>query len=240
MPSQIEDADVETASEGYARRFSGPVGAWFLQVQAAATRDLLEPWRGASVLDVGGGHGQLTDALLDGGHVVTISGSALVCRERVLSRVRSGSVRFVVGPLVESPWRDGAFDVVVSFRLLSHVARWRELIAALCRSSRHAVIVDYPTRRSVNAVAGAFFSLKKGVEGNTRPFLVFGDDEISEAFEASGFRVTARRPQFFFPMALHRGIRSVLFSRAAEAAARVMGLQRLLGSPVILRAERVG
>lgn len=240
MNSQAEDADVETSSEGYARRFSGPVGAWFLDVQAATTCELLSPWRGATVLDVGGGHGQLTGPLLAGGHVVTMSGSSLVCRERVLAQLRARDVRFVVGPLVEGPWRERAFDVVLSFRLLPHVPRWRELIADLCRAARHAVVVDYPTRRSVNAVAGTFFSLKKGVEGNTRPFLVFDDDEISDAFEASGFRVTARRSQFLFPMAFHRACRSVRFSRAAETAARATGLQRLLGSPVILRAERIG
>ena len=37
-------ADVETASEGYARRFAGPVGAWFLEIQARLTLELLAPW----------------------------------------------------------------------------------------------------------------------------------------------------------------------------------------------------
>ena len=55
----ITDArpDVETASDDYARRFSGPVGEWFLDVQERACLDLLRPWRGGTVLDVGGGHG---------------------------------------------------------------------------------------------------------------------------------------------------------------------------------------
>ena len=53
--------------------------------------------------------------------------------------------------------------------------RWPELVAALCRLARRAVVVDYPTRRSVNAVADLFFGLKKGVEGDTRPFTVFRD-----------------------------------------------------------------
>ena len=55
MPGGREEADVTTSSADYARRFAGGVGAWFLEVQAKATLDLLAPWPGASVLDVGAG-----------------------------------------------------------------------------------------------------------------------------------------------------------------------------------------
>jgi len=53
-----ETADIETASEDYARRFAGEVGAWLLQLQALATLQMLAAYPGAAVLD-GGGHGQL-------------------------------------------------------------------------------------------------------------------------------------------------------------------------------------
>ena len=39
-----EGADVESSSELYARRFAGPVGQWFLQLQARLT---LESCRGS-------------------------------------------------------------------------------------------------------------------------------------------------------------------------------------------------
>src|SRR5262245_53053861 len=55
VPGAREEADVATSSADYARRFAGGVGAWFLEVQAKATVELLAPWPGASVLDVGGG-----------------------------------------------------------------------------------------------------------------------------------------------------------------------------------------
>ena len=58
--------DVETASDGYARRFAGPVGTYFLARQAAAVARLLSDSDapGRRALDVGGGHGQLTPLLL--------------------------------------------------------------------------------------------------------------------------------------------------------------------------------
>lgn len=235
-----EGADVETSSEGYARRFAGPVGRFFLERQAVATQDLLRPFPGASVLDVGGGHGQVTGSLVAAGHAVTVLGSEASCEARVREWTGTGRAVFVAGDLLAPPIPDRSYDVVLSYRLLPHVRRWPELVATLCRLSRLAVVVDYPTRRSVNAAADFFFGLKKGVEGDTRPFTVFSDGEVERAFAAHGLLPTGRRPQFFFPMALHRGLRSAGLARGLEGAASGLGLTRALGSPVILRLERRG
>jgi hypothetical protein len=89
----------------------------------------------------------------------------------------------------------------------------------------------------MNALGTLLYGLKRGVEGNTRPFTVFRDSQIERAFAAHGFHVTGRRPQFFFPMALHRALGSSALARGSEAAARVFGLRRSLGSPVIVRLE---
>jgi hypothetical protein len=48
----------------------------------------------------------------------------------------------------------------------------------------------------------------------------------------------AERPQLLMPMALYRLAGSVHFSRAAEWPGCVVGLTRVLGSPVIVRADR--
>ncbi len=240
MSAPREDADVETSSEGYARRFAGPVGRFFLERQAEATLALLRPFPGASVLDVGGGHGQVTGPLVDAGYDVTVLGSAPSCEARVRDWTGPGRARFVASDLLAPSLPERSFDVALSYRLLPHVARWPDLVAALCRLARRAVVVDYPTRRSVNAVADLFFGLKKGVEGNTRPFTVFSDAEVEEAFAAHGFAPTGRHPQFFFPMALHRGLGSAGLARGLEGAASTFGLTRALGSPVILRLERRG
>ncbi len=238
MAGDREDADVETSSEDYARRFAGTVGEYFLAVQARTTLALLAPR--AAVLEVGGGHGQLTGALVDAGHEVTVFGSKDVCRERVRPWVDTGRARFQAGDLLQLPFGDGSFDVALAFRLLPHVTRWADLVGELCRVTRSAVIVDYPTRRSLNALGGAFFGLKKGLEGNTRPFTVFRDLDVVAAFQAHDFEPGARRPQFFFPMALHRALGLAPLSRVLEGLAGVTGLTHAFGSPVILEAQRRG
>jgi hypothetical protein len=141
---------------------------------------------------------------------------------------------------MKMPFADKSFDVVMAFRLLPHVLAWHSLVAELVRLARRAVIVDYASTRSVNALAGGLFEAKKSLEGNTRPFLVFRDGDVRDAFAAAGFTVTATPRQFFVPMALHRGIGSGAVSRSLEAAAGALGLVRALGSPVVLRAEPRG
>ena len=238
MLEGAEDADVETSSEGYAGRFAGPVGRFFLDVQARATLELLASWPRASILDVGGGHGQLTGPLVDAGHEVTVYGSAPVCEERVRPWTGSGRARFRSGDLLKTPFADRSFDLVLSYRLLPHVARWPLLIAELSRQARLAVLLDYPTSRSVNAAAETLFGLKKRVEGNTRPFRVFKDEQVIGAFSAAGLRPTARRPEFFVPMALHRALRSASLSQAMERVSAALGLTQSYGSPVLARFER--
>ncbi len=238
MPEAVEDADVVTSSEGYAGRFAGPVGRFFLDVQTRATLDLLAAWPRASVLDVGGGHGQVTGPLVDAGYDVTVYGSSKVCEDRVRPWTGSGRARFRTGDLLKAPFPDRSFDVVLSYRLLPHVARWTVLIAELSRLAGAAVLVDYPTSRSANAVAEALFGLKKRVEGNTRPFTVFKDQQVIRAFAAAGLRPTARRPQFFVPMALHRALGSAPLSQAMERVSSALGLTQRFGSPVLARLER--
>jgi 2-polyprenyl-3-methyl-5-hydroxy-6-metoxy-1,4-benzoquinol methylase len=236
-----EDADVETSSDDYARRFAGGTGAWFLERQAQTTLELLADLPRASILDVGGGHGQTAGTLAEHGYDVTVLGSGPeACGTALRPLVASGRVRFESGDLVRPPFPARAFDVVLSYRLLPHVEAWAALVSGLCAAARRAVIVDYPTRRSVNAAAGVLFAAKKGVEGNTRPFAVFSDAEVEAAFAAEGFHRTARRPQFFFPMALHRALGAAPLSRALEAMAGAAGLVGAFGSPVILRVDRRG
>src|SRR5207245_2125337 len=232
--------DVETSSDDYARRFSGAVGAWFLEAQARLTLALIARWPRARVLDVGGGHAQLTGPLVDAGYDVTVYGSEARCAARLRPWLDQGRVRFQAGDLASLAVADHAYDVAVCYRLLPHVERWRELVAELCRVARAAVLVDYPTRRSLNAAAGPLFALKRGVEGDTRPFTVFADADVRAALAAASFAVTARRGEFVLPMALHRAVGLAPLSRAAEGLLGLLGLRRALGSPVILRAERRG
>jgi SAM-dependent methyltransferase len=149
-----------------------------------------------------------------------------------------GRCSFEVADHLALPYDDRSFDVVMSFRLLTHVRRWRELVAELCRVADQAVVVDFSSVRSFNYIAPQLFKFKKRVERNTRAFICYKEADIVSAFEESGFARADRYPQFFLPMALHRMIGSPQFSRLKEGGLRLIGLTYLFGSPVVLKMVR--
>ena len=234
-----EIADIETSSDAYALRFSGGPGKWMLRVQEKITLAFLGDTPGASILDVGGGHGQLAVPLCRDGFSVTVLGSAESCRKRIAEVVDSGKCVFRVGNVVDLPFPDASFDTVISFRMLTHCTRWPRLVEELCRVSRGSVIVDYPTSRSLNRIAPLLFKAKKKFEGDTRTWALFRHEEVLREFAGQGFRPKRRRAQFFLPMVLHRAMKSSTVSATFEVLCRGVGLTGLWGSPVIVQMVRV-
>ena len=209
-----------------------------LSVQTRLTRALLADVPKGTLLDVGGGHGQLAHPLADDGWDVTVLGSAKSCEHRVRDLTESGRAKFVMGNVFELPFADDSFDAVVCFRLLTHCDRWEQLVRELCRVSRGPVVVDYPTSQSVNAIAPALFNAKKKFEKNTRTWRLFRHREVDSAFAAAGARVARRRKQFALPMVIHRVLKCAPLSAFLEGCCRAVGLTALCGSPVVLRAEK--
>jgi ubiquinone/menaquinone biosynthesis C-methylase UbiE len=234
----LETADIETSSEDYASRFSGPVGEWFLKIQEEATLRMLSSYPGTTVLDVGGGHGQLTGALVRSGYRVTVLGSADVCKARIAAFIDEGGCAFRVGNILALPYQDRAFEIVISYRLLPHVTRWPQVLRELTRVAQTSVLIDYPAIRSFNWMGPRFFDFKKKLERNTRPFTCFKEAELLRVFQNLGFVRVDRYPEFFLPMVLHRMLRRPSISSGAEAAFRRLGITSWFGSPVILKLVR--
>lgn len=233
-----ETADIETSSESYARRFSGEVGGWFLKVQELATLQMIRQYPNARILDVGGGHGQLTRALVQNGYNVTVLGSAEVCNSRIQNFLDQGLCSFKVGDILNLPYTDQSFDVVISYRLLAHVNEWQRFLGELTRVAHHAVLVDYPSIKSLNYIAPKLFKFKKSLEGNTRPFTCFKETELLEKLNLYGFYRSDRYCQFFLPMVMHRTLKLPPLSKLLENISRSIGLTKNFGSPVILKFVR--
>ncbi len=235
-----ETADIETSSDGYAGRFAGGVGAWFLNVQERATLRMLAPYPGTTVLDVGGGHGQITGALISRDYDVTVVGSDSVCAKRIQPYIDARRCTFDVVDFLNLPYPDKSFGVVISYRLMPHVAQWDRFISELCRVAQRAVIVDYPELDSVNAFAPHLFNLKKSLEGNTREYTSFRRADLLKTFRQQGFIYGEHFAEFFVPMVVHRKLKAPTVSGAMEKVSRVFGLTQRWGSPVILKMIRQG
>jgi len=238
MTSQLtETADIETASDDYASRFAGSVGKYFLDVQASLTLDVLHDLPRASVLDVGGGHGQLTMPLATHGYDVTVTGSADICRERLDKHCEKGSFSYLTCDCLNLPFSDNQFDVVMAFRLLPHANQWQKLIKEMCRVAGKAVVFDYPDKRSANILYDLLFDLKKNMEGNTRTYTLFSRKQITSELAASNFSAPMFKPEFFMPMVIHRKLKNPVVSKMLEGVFRGVGFTGLFGSPIIVRSN---
>ena len=167
--TQFPDApDIESSTWDYASRFSGVVGEWLLAQQINATRNAISTLFGDTaplkVLDVGGGHGQNIALMKELGHELQIVGSDPMCREVIQKELDNGSVQFEVASLIDLPFEDNSFDLVICYRILSHMASWEKLIEEMVRVSKTAVLVDYPSRKSLNVFSDLLFAAKKKIE----------------------------------------------------------------------------
>jgi ubiquinone/menaquinone biosynthesis C-methylase UbiE len=232
-----ENPDVFTASAEYAARFSGTAGDYMLRVQEKIVRSMLCFLEASTILDVGGGHGQLINLYEQMGMSIYLHGSSPVCFKRIPRRQLNG-VSCIVSPVCSIPLPDKSVDVVVSVRLLSHMDNWDCFIKEMCRISKKAVVVDYPSARSLNILTPLLFDVKKKIEKNTRRYLSFNREELQACFRKHGFTIFSQQAQFFLPMVVHRMGKSNVFLRSAEIVSKMTGLTSLFGSPIIFKAAR--
>lgn len=229
--------DIHTASEAYARRFTGG-GRVAIVRQAECLDNLLSYMDGGPmrVLDVGGGHAQTTELLLSRGHSMVVHGSAPSCFARLSPIARSypGRIASCTSALLDLPFADDSFDLVMATRLMAHVTRWRELLAELLRVTRRYLIIDFPVLSGAQRLAGGLFRLKMRVEGNTRPFFLYNRHDVVDHLHLLGAVATAEQGEMVLPMALHRVLANPALSLRAESLMGRVGLRSRWASPVLL------
>lgn len=232
--------DIHSSSDEYAKRFSGEFGKFALGVQGECTLKILKKHNDIkTILDVGGGHGQLMPYIVNRGYDITIYGSNECCKKRVQSYIDKNECKFQVGSLTKLPFADKSFDAVVCFRQICHLDNYSECIKELSRVSKKIVIIDYPTYRSFNILNKIFFKLKKKVEKNTRTFKIFYDSEIKNEFLKNDFLVSTRLSEYFLPLVFYRIIKKKVVCSMLEGAFSILGLRKFFGSPIIIEARRI-
>jgi len=237
LNSNRETPDIDSSTDDYASRFSGVAGSFFLDVQSRVTLDLIAEWPQSSVLDVGGGHAQIAPVFAGNGHSVTVLGSDASCSTRLDRCDPALGIRFVEGDVVRLPFPDQSFDVVTSFRMVPHLDAWELHLKEMLRVCRKGLIFDYPDIRSFNILYRLLFTLKKRFEKNTRTFACFSRKQIRMALGVR-YENVDYRPQFFFPMVVHRKLKSRSLSEGIEAASSGLGLKACFGSQIVVRCRR--
>jgi hypothetical protein len=104
--------------------------------------------------------------------------------------------------------------------------------------ARRQVIVDYPSARSVAAIESVMRRTGRAAGVNTEAYRVLTDRAVAAQLQQLGFQVRSMHRQFVLPIAFHKAVGSIRFTRTAERLLERAGLLRLFGSPVTIVAER--
>jgi magnesium-protoporphyrin O-methyltransferase len=157
---------------------------------------------GATVLDVGGGVGQLGIALLERGaaHATTVELSAGyedAAAALVAERGLSGRVDRRIGDLVMDAGLTEPHDVVVLHRVVCCYPNADALVAAASRHARRTLLLTYPRVRGLNRLGFGAINVwlrltRCGFRTFVHPFAA-----IAAAAEREGLALTARERQGF-------------------------------------------
>ena len=233
-------ANRDVAESFDALRFGGPIGGYLLQCQQALLQEALMPVRDRTVLDVGTGTGRAAIGLAEAGaRVIGVDASVEMLRVARAKAASAGvAMRLGIADAHALPFRDGSADAVVCLRLLMHALDWRMCVGELCRVARWRVVVDFPAKASVAAVESGARRMAGALGRRVEAYRVMAEHDVAETFRQHGFRIVLVRRQFVLPIAFHKAIGSLGFTRTVERGLTSVGLSRLLGSPVTLVAER--
>jgi ubiquinone/menaquinone biosynthesis C-methylase UbiE len=224
-----------------AMRFSGPIGQLIAESQEDELVRFLAPIEGRRILDVGTGTGRAAIALARRGATVTgVDASAEmldVARRR--AEEAGAAVTFQRGDAHRLEFASRSFDSVVCLRVLMHTPDWRTSLGELCRVAAERVVFDYPSRSSAALIESLARHVASWFVPRVEAYRVFSLKSVGATLEAQGFRVSAVHKQFVFPIAFHKAIGSVWFTRGVERVFDRSGVLRVLGSPVTVVAKRM-
>lgn len=232
--------DVFTASPAYDTRFSGALGDYFLSVQEQAVISHLEriTTGSVSIIEIGGGHLQITKKLLALGHSVTIHGSTDEALAKLDSSELSSKVQRVVCPLEQLNQKIKRSDIVIALRLLPHVVDEKTLLSQMIRLAKTGIIFDFASTRGLNSLSKLTFALKQGIEKNTRPYFNHSPAAVKKTLLELNCKEIEFKGQFVFPMGLHRGVNKVSLSKLIESIGQPV--RDLWGNPIICGAKVSG
>lgn len=192
------------------------------------------------VLDVGAGTGKLSIPLgMQSRKIFSVDPSFEMLRvARRKAELKRVTIRPVIGDALHLCFRDAVLDCVVSSRVLMHLPDCRQGLAEVCRVAKHMVIVDFPSVASVGGVESVFRRCRRFFGADTKRYKVFRVRTILRELERNNFRVVEVQKQFCLPLAFHRWLDRVRASKRIEELCKMLGLIRILGSPVVVKAVR--
>jgi 2-polyprenyl-3-methyl-5-hydroxy-6-metoxy-1,4-benzoquinol methylase len=221
-------------------RFGGTFGTYLHDQEVSMFLAMIDGANG-KILDVGTGSGKLSLPLLrQSREVISIDLSPEMIR---VSRGKSEQQELAIQPAVcdaqELCFADSSFTCALSSRVLMHLSDWKRGISELCRVAP-VVILDFPPLQGFSGLESLFKRCMRPLRPETRSYKAFRIRSVIKELETHNFRIVAVRRHFFLPIAFHRWLDKPGLSVKIEAFFAKLGLPRVLGAPVTVKAIKNG
>jgi len=221
-------------------RFGTVFGQYLSDLEIATFNGFIPHPRGKSILDAGGGTGRLALPLVNDGAEVTIIDTSIemmaIAREK--ADAFPDKIFLACGSVEELPFRDCAFDWLISSRVIMHVRNWRNALSEFCRVAQEGVIFDFPPLIGFPALAVPFLKLKKFFSIKTQHYMVIYLNKVISELEHHGFTVYKIERRFFLPVGFYRKINNPVITAQLERIFRALHLTNFFGAPVTICAKR--
>jgi len=221
-------------------RFGGNFGHRMEQDEVALYLHLLDGCEGP-ILDAGCGTGKLSLPILASGRLAISADFSPQMIHQARAKAEAAGQRLcgMLADIQALAFKDRSFAACVSSRALMHVPDWRRGLAELCRVTDDLLILDIPPTWSSSGLDGLRRRLQDMRPGHAgHPYRTFTASQVIAELGRHGFEILERHRTFFLPVAFHRKLENPAVSRRLESIFSLLGLTRLLGAPLTLKARR--
>jgi ubiquinone/menaquinone biosynthesis C-methylase UbiE len=220
-------------------KFGGRFGSFLQQLEVETVLSLMSA-ADQRILDVGAGTGKLSLPLVGQSRQVT---SVDLSFEMIrLAGEKAAHERMTLVPVIcdahQLCFADEAFDCVVASRLMMHLSDWKKGVAEMCRVAK-GMIIDVPPLISFGGLDSFFKKCRRLFAADTQTYRAFLVSHLVSELKKRHFQIVAVKRQFFLPLAFHRRLDNPSVSLRLEQWCGRLGLTRLFGAPVTIKAIRV-
>lgn len=221
-------------------RFSGAFGRYLHNQEVDTFLSMIDGLHGR-VLDVGTGSGKLSLPLMrQSRQVISIDSSSEMIRiAKSKARKQGMMLRPVVCDAHHLCFRDKTFGCLISSRVLMHLGDWEKGLSEFCRVAK-VVVLDFPPVQGFSGLDSLFKRWKSLAVVGTQTYKVFLISSVTRELQRHDFRIVELKRHFFLPIAFHRWLNRPGLSLRIEQLCRLLGLTRLFGAPVTVKAIKNG
>jgi len=193
-----------------------------------------------TILDIGSGTGKLSKFNNTDSYLIVSADSSYEMLQNAKSHIKVGYGKYI--PVVCNAesicFPDRSFDCVVASRLLMHLSDWKSGLSEICRVSKKYIVFDFPSSISFSLIDSVFKFAIKLKRNKTICYNTFLVSNILNEIRRNGFGLLKINKYYFLPILVHRILNSPEHTRKIESIFEHMGITKIFGSSVTIKAAR--